>query len=67
VVVPRALDAPLKTGLRELLLGMHTDAEGRVVLHAGLVARFAEIGDADYDPVRAMVDRARAAGFLTLA
>jgi len=37
------------------------------VLHAGLVARFAEISDADYDPVRAMVDRARAAGFLTLA
>jgi phosphonate transport system substrate-binding protein len=67
VVVPRALDAALKAGLRELLLGMHADAEGRVVLEAGLVARFAEVGDADYEPVRAMVRRARAAGFLALA
>ena len=66
VVVPRALDSGLKARLRELLLGMHGDAEGRDVLAVGLVGRFAEAGDADYDPVRAMVGRARAAGFLTL-
>lgn len=67
VVVPRALDPALKARLRELLLAMHRDAEGRAVLEVGLVARFTEVGDADYEPVREMVRRARAAGFLTLA
>ena len=53
--------------LRIALLTMHEDADGRAILRDGLIERFVEVCDADYHPIRAMVRRAHAAGFLSLS
>jgi hypothetical protein len=45
---------------------MSVDATGRAILADGRMAGFVPVRDADYDPIRAMVRRAEAAGFLTL-
>jgi ABC-type phosphate/phosphonate transport system substrate-binding protein len=66
VVVARGLDLALKARLRDLFLAMSADPAGRVVLAEGRMAGFVPVRDADYDPIRAMVQRAEAAGFLTL-
>jgi phosphonate transport system substrate-binding protein len=66
VVVSARLPADAKARLRAAFLAMHDDPEGRAVLAAGLIARFVAVTDADYDPVRAMIRRAEAAGFLEL-
>jgi phosphonate transport system substrate-binding protein len=66
VVVGRRLPEAAKRRLREALLAMHGEPEGRAILAGGLVARFVPVQDADYDPIREMVRRAAAAGFLTL-
>ena len=66
VVVARGLAEPRKARLREAFCGMHRDPEGRALLANGLLARFVPARDADYDPIRAMVARAAAAGFLEL-
>jgi phosphonate transport system substrate-binding protein len=66
VVVARGLDASLKARVQSLFLGMAADAAAREILAEGRMAGFAPVRDADYDPIRAMVRRAEAAGFLTL-
>jgi phosphonate transport system substrate-binding protein len=66
VVVSRRMPAQVRECWRDLLTQMHADPEGRVVLAAGLIARFVEVTDRDYDPVREMARRAEAAGFLEL-
>ena len=66
VVVSSRVTDDLRARLRELFLTMHGDPEGRAILTEGLLARFVPVRDADYDPIREMVRRAEAAGFLTL-
>jgi len=66
VVVARGLAEDSKRRLTEAFLTMHEDPEGRAILADGLVARFVRVQDRDYDPVREMVQRAQAVGFLTL-
>ncbi len=66
VVVARRLPETLKARLREVFIGMHDDPTGRAILAEGLMARFVPVRDADYDAIREMVRRARAAGFLEL-
>lgn len=66
VVVSSRVPAPLRGRLREVFLTMHDDPDGRTILADGLMARFVEVRDSDYDPIREMVRRAEAAGFLTL-
>jgi phosphonate transport system substrate-binding protein len=66
VVVAASRPETLKARLRQLLLAMHDDPEGRAILAAGLIDRFVPVRDADYDPIRAMLRRADAAGFLVL-
>ena len=66
VVVARGLDPALKARLRDLFLGMSADPAGRVLLVEGRMAGFVPVRDADYEPIREMVRRAEAAGFLTL-
>ncbi|MGH7268435.1 MAG: PhnD/SsuA/transferrin family substrate-binding protein [Candidatus Rokuibacteriota bacterium] len=66
VAVSRALDPRRAARLRELFLTMHEVAEGRGILTRGLLARFIPVSDADYDPIRATMRAAEAAGFLTL-
>jgi phosphonate transport system substrate-binding protein len=66
VVVSSRLPAEARARLRAAFLAMHEDPEGRAVLAEGLIARFVPVTDADYDPIRALVARAEAAGFLEL-
>jgi phosphonate transport system substrate-binding protein len=65
-IAASGLDASLKARVRSLFLGMSADTAARDILAAGQLAGFVPVRDADYDPVRAMVRRAEAAGFLTL-
>ncbi len=66
VVVTARRPAAVKGRLREVFLTMHEDPEGRAILADGLLARFVPARDSDYDPIREMLRRAEAAGFLTL-
>lgn len=52
--VPRAIRHPL----RQLLLKMHEDADGRAILALGQLARFTAVTDQDYDPIRYMAKKA---------
>jgi phosphonate transport system substrate-binding protein len=66
VIVFRRLADQTKRRLREALLAMHHEPEGRAILAEGLIARFVRVQDTDYDPIREMVRRAAAGGFLLL-
>ena len=66
VVVSSRVPEALRARLGEGFLTMHEDPEGRAILANGLVMRFVPVRDADYDPIREMVRRAEAAGFLIL-
>jgi ABC-type phosphate/phosphonate transport system substrate-binding protein len=65
-VVGRHLAAARTRRLREAFLALHEDPEARPILAEGGIARFVPVTDADYDPIREMVRRAQAAGFLAL-
>ncbi|MBI3912679.1 MAG: phosphate/phosphite/phosphonate ABC transporter substrate-binding protein [Chloroflexi bacterium] len=54
VVVPPALNAELKTQLRNALLKMDSDAEGRAALARLRIDRFVLINDHAYDSIREM-------------
>ena len=66
VVVSRTLPVAERQRLRDAFLRMHEDPEGQAILADGLLARFVPVEDRDYDPVREMVRRATAVGFLVL-
>jgi phosphonate transport system substrate-binding protein len=53
-VTQRNLSHDLRSSLRDLLLGMHHDPEGRTILAQGHMTRFAHVEDSDYDPIRHM-------------
>ena len=53
-VVLRSLSPDLRRTLRELLLGMHRDPDGRAVLDKGHMTRFAHVEDTGYDTIRDM-------------
>lgn len=57
-IVRSGLDQGIRSALRELLLTLHEDAEGRAVLDACRVARFAAVDDEHYDPIRHMATQA---------
>ena len=57
--VRKGLDASLKEALRDALLSMHADREGKTVLQAFGARRFLKTDDADY---RTVYDYARSAG-----
>lgn len=66
VVVSSRLPPGFKATLGKALLGMHETPQGRAILADGLIARFVTVRDADYDPIREMIRRAEAAGYLVL-
>jgi phosphonate transport system substrate-binding protein len=63
VVVSVALPAELKTGIRDVLLSLHTDTSVRDLLARGFVERFVGIDDAAYDDIRAMEAAVEKIGF----
>lgn len=52
VVVPPGLDAAQKAALRDILLTMHQNPDGRAALDELLIERFVPIDDRTYDSVR---------------
>jgi phosphonate transport system substrate-binding protein len=66
VVAARGLAPSLGRRLQEVFVGMSADPAGRLVLAEGRMTRFVRVRDTDYDPIRAMVRRAEAAGFLAI-
>jgi phosphonate transport system substrate-binding protein len=66
VVAASRLPARLKEQVRELLVGLGDEPDARPVLDYGLVDRFAPVGDAAYDDIRAMLATIEAAGWTTL-
>lgn len=53
-VAPASSPAGLRAKLRELMLGMAGDPQGREILAKAYLARFAPVADQDYDPIREM-------------
>jgi len=51
--------ADIRTRIRRTLLDMETDPEGRALLSNLGIKRFAQVSDADYDPIREMLIKAR--------
>lgn len=47
--------------LRDIMLDMHRDAEGRAILERARIARFERVEDTAYDTIRAMRDQLRVA------
>jgi phosphonate transport system substrate-binding protein len=58
-VILKSLSQELRKALRELLLHMHEDPQGRGILADGLIARFAYVEDGDYDAIRSMARQAK--------
>ena len=54
IVVPKNIDPLLKTKLRNVLLEMHQDEEGKSILQRIFVDRFVEADDSIYDTIRMM-------------
>jgi phosphonate transport system substrate-binding protein len=57
-VILKSLSQKLRKALRELLLHMHKDPQGRAILADGQIARFAYVEDGDYDAIRSMARKA---------
>jgi phosphonate transport system substrate-binding protein len=53
-VISKRVPQVLRQALRESLLGMAQDPAGQAILAAGQMARFAQVEDQDYDPIREM-------------
>ena len=58
-VIFGALPDGLRHDLRGLLLEMDRDAPGRQILREGQLNRFTSVGDADYDPIRAVAQNTK--------
>ncbi|MBI4826840.1 MAG: phosphate/phosphite/phosphonate ABC transporter substrate-binding protein [Nitrospirae bacterium] len=54
VVIPAGMAPELKAKLRDILLNMHLDAEGRSILEKVKIDRFVRIDDSAYDSIREM-------------
>jgi len=67
VVAARHLSRDVKDALRNVLLRIGDDPEGRAELARGFVERFVPVTDRDYDDIRMMLVAAERAEFLTLA
>ena len=66
VTVARRLPDELKHEVRQALLEMGDDPEGRKALHLGLVRRFVPADDETYSDIRQMLEACEVAGFMEL-
>lgn len=56
LVVSAHLEPSLTTAIRDALLSLHLNPEGRTILALGRLSRFTPVADSDYDPIRGMAD-----------
>ncbi|GHO86923.1 phosphate/phosphite/phosphonate ABC transporter substrate-binding protein [Dictyobacter formicarum] len=61
IVAARRLPVPLKQQIQHSLLHMHEDARQSALLRAGGIERLVAVQDEDYNDIRAMLARVRAA------
>jgi phosphonate transport system substrate-binding protein len=66
VVAASRLPSRLKDQVREVLVTLADDPAARPVLEYGLIDRFAPVGDAAYDDIRAMLATIETAGWTSL-
>jgi phosphonate transport system substrate-binding protein len=59
LVISRCLDPEIREGIRALILEMHEDPDGCLILERGKIRRFQRVRDSDYDPIRIMAQAAR--------
>lgn len=59
-LIQRRLPPALRRQIRELFVTMHDDPDGRLLLSAAQMARFAAVSDRDYDEIRRMRSLANA-------
>lgn len=64
VVVSTKADASIKQPLKDALLKMHNDPDGRKILKKALMTRFDPPNDKNYDDVRTYEKMAKDAGFI---
>jgi phosphonate transport system substrate-binding protein len=57
-VISRQVPEGLRSALRALLLGLHKEAFGKVMLEGARLERFVAAADHDYNPIRAMAEKA---------
>lgn len=62
-VISRQVPKRLRSDIRALLLGMHTEPFGRFMLDRARIERFVAAQDRDYDPIRAMARKAELVSF----
>jgi phosphonate transport system substrate-binding protein len=55
-IIRQEVAPPLRAALREMLTHLHTQPRGREILAGGQLARFAEVKDSDYNPIRRMLE-----------
>lgn len=63
IVISTKIDPALRQSIREILLGMNKDPEGKVILDHALVDRFDTVDDSNYDGIRKMYQQALDSGF----
>ncbi len=66
LVASARLDEEMLRRVREVLLGMHEDPEGRRILAGAMIARFVAVDDSNYEDVRRMWRAAQSTGFLRI-
>lgn len=59
VVVPRTMDEETKKKIKEILLTMHEDAQGKELLQAMRIDRFIEVSDKDYRDVLQLYNKVK--------
>lgn len=62
-VISRRVPRFVRRSVRHALLDMHNRSEGRTILSAALLRRFARASDSDYDTIRFMAVRALSVSF----
>ncbi len=66
VVVSTNFPALWRDKIKELLVGMDEDPEGKLILNKALVNRFIVVDDSNYDDIRKMKSLAEKSGYLEL-
>jgi phosphonate transport system substrate-binding protein len=57
-VISTHVPVAMRRTIREILLEMHNDWRGRLILEEGQIKRFVRVEDRDYDPIRRMAQLA---------
>jgi phosphonate transport system substrate-binding protein len=61
-VVHSGVEAQIQRSLRQTLISMHQDSEGKAILERGQIDHFAQVEDQDYNPIRDMYKIAESIG-----